>query len=145
MASSSIVLTCACVSAWEYSYRLFVPPCEHKSAWCFLPHQSKKEADCERGHGNVVAFFLAVRLERRVFTQATFPLSDANTAFGPRFRVGALIRGGGQGVVYRGSRQAHPTGDRSATTAPSSTILIPHKTSASSGKSERLRAFDIQI
>lgn len=39
-----------------------------------------------------------------MFTQATFPLSDANAALGPRFRVGALIRGGGQGVVYRGSR-----------------------------------------
>jgi len=47
-----------------------------------------------------------------VFTQATFPLSDANTALGPRFRVGTLIRGGGQGVVYRGYRTSTPDGRR---------------------------------
>jgi len=50
-----------------------------------------------------------------VFTQATFPLSDANASLGPRFRVGALIRGGGQGVVYRGlrtsARDGQPTSD----------------------------------
>lgn len=45
-----------------------------------------------------------------MFTQTTFPLSDANAALGARFRVGALIRGGGQGVVYRGSRTSSPDG-----------------------------------
>jgi serine/threonine protein kinase len=45
-----------------------------------------------------------------VFTQATFPLSEANTALGQRFQVGALIRGGGQGVVYRGCRTSAPDG-----------------------------------
>lgn len=48
-------------SSQAHTYSLFVPPSEHKSAWCFLPHKSKKEADCERGHGDVVAFFLAIR------------------------------------------------------------------------------------
>jgi hypothetical protein len=60
-ASSSIVLTRVTLQG-ESSYSRFVPPCGHKSAWCFLPHQSKKENDCERGHGDVVAFFLAIRL-----------------------------------------------------------------------------------
>lgn len=49
-----------------------------------------------------------------MFTQATFPAADANAALGPRFQVGALIRGGGQGVVYRGTRTQMPDG-KSAT------------------------------
>jgi serine/threonine protein kinase len=57
-----------------------------------------------------VAFFSYSILEYRVFTQATFPLADANAALGPRFQVGALIRGGGQGVVYRGARTSAPDG-----------------------------------
>jgi serine/threonine protein kinase len=45
-----------------------------------------------------------------MFSQVTFPLPDANAALGPRFRVGALIRAGGQGAVYRGSRTSAPDG-----------------------------------
>jgi eukaryotic-like serine/threonine-protein kinase len=48
---------------------------------------------------------------RQVFTQGTFPLTDANAALGSRFRVGNLIRGGGQGVVCRGSRTSAPDGN----------------------------------
>src|SRR5690242_20007510 len=43
-------------------------------------------------------------MELLLFTQTTFPVAEANAAIGPRFRVGELIRGGGQGVVYRASR-----------------------------------------
>ena len=45
-----------------------------------------------------------------MFTQATFPIREANIALGSRFQVGALIRGGGQGVVYRGARIQTPEG-----------------------------------
>lgn len=62
------------------------------------------------GHGNAVAFLLLQSLDNDMFTQATFPLSEANAALGSRFFVGALIRGGGQGVVYRGSRTSSPDG-----------------------------------
>ena len=45
-----------------------------------------------------------------MFTQASFPITEANAALGARFQVGALIRGGGQGVVYRGTRTRTPDG-----------------------------------
>jgi serine/threonine protein kinase len=45
-----------------------------------------------------------------MFTQATFPLSEANASLGSRFRIGALIRGGGQGVVCRGLRTSANSG-----------------------------------
>lgn len=45
-----------------------------------------------------------------MFTQATFPMADANAALGQRFQVGNVIRGGGQGVVCRGARIATPEG-----------------------------------
>jgi len=38
-----------------------VPPRHHESPWHFLPHKSKKESDCEGGHGYAVAFFAHLR------------------------------------------------------------------------------------
>lgn len=49
-----------------------------------------------------------------MFTQANFPAEDANAALGSRFRVGTVIRGGGQGVVYRASRIATQDGQPSS-------------------------------
>lgn len=54
--------------------------------------------------------FVVSSLESLVFTLATFPLTNTNAALGQRFQVGDVIRGGGQGVVCRGSRIAMPDG-----------------------------------
>lgn len=45
-----------------------------------------------------------------MFTQTTFPATEANAALGPRFQVGLLIRSGGQGAVYRATRTSTPDG-----------------------------------
>lgn len=39
-----------------------------------------------------------------MFTQATFPMTEANKLLGGRFLVGDVIRAGGQGVVCKGKR-----------------------------------------
>jgi serine/threonine-protein kinase len=62
----------------------------------------------------VAPFVFGFPWKCRVFTQATFPIAEANASLGPRFRVGALIRGGGQGVVYRGSRSLTREGQAAA-------------------------------
>jgi eukaryotic-like serine/threonine-protein kinase len=57
-----------------------------------------------------VSPFLIPSSEHWVYTQETFPMAEANTALGRRFQVGGVIRGGGQGVVCRGTRIAAPDG-----------------------------------
>jgi serine/threonine protein kinase len=49
-----------------------------------------------------------------VFNQATFPAAEAHSALGPRFQVGELVRAGGQGAVYRGSRSRTSSGNIAA-------------------------------
>ena len=49
-----------------------------------------------------------------MFTLSTFPASEVNAALGTRFQIVGLIRGGGQGVVYRASRIRTPDGRETA-------------------------------
>ena len=73
-----------------------------------------------KGHGNVVAFFFRDSiLENRVFTQATFPLSDANTALDRDSRLVLLYAEGGRELCIEVPGRARLTGDKSAMTAPS--------------------------
>lgn len=109
-----------CAGAWGNSfYSLFVLRSKHKSAWRFAQHKSKKVSDCERGHGDVVAPFVAIRFWSVMCSRKRhFPCQTQTTRWGPDSGLVPSYAEAVKDLCTEDQEQARPTGNRSATTVP---------------------------